>query len=713
MSQSTLKHKFKVQKVSYTADTDTTLNIKKRKDQIIYSGQTNRENVNLSFAQGSEINTANNLFVSDRSTFLEANRIVDLEADIFNGASFSSEIDTFLLTDIFTEETITQPAKPLFYQHLINRDRYDPNNPGHAIVSIEILDTDFKILTEITDVLVADTSYNDLGYGAIFNNLQNSFEERFSLPVVYYVKYAIRRGVLVFNYVELLNNIPVYREATFEDLDETSTLKSSRKTYILEESGSGDFTVTISRNTTHAVLQRTTARIKINKPSLRDTGTAWFVSISNGKFFSDLPNKSQPVKYEIAEFDSQTFSPYFPYKTVTQESAVSFESNLYKLAHQNITVDQGQGFNVLIEVRDADGETTHAFSTDPLLLNTAFNSDINYTDGLRSIDQLTGFIDIKTKLDKDNQVLVTYIYEEKEYEFTEVNFNPANNRDVVNETVVIYVLPQTTELERTLFYLRLDKSGKIIHSSQAEYGDAMGTDISTRMENGFYYNKESDLGEMSFIDRYTVESASITADTAMALILGEIYVGESSSIEDVTLIDIRIRGGGILPADRATIIQKNFESLWNWDIGYWDGYPYPGSASYMVEIPCETLTTASGVFSLQEARAIIEEHTALGVYPAIRTYGISPVVSGVNITTSGVTLDWTYHGPGVTYNIYMATAGAGPYTKQNPVEVAGVEYTISGLANGTHYWFFVSGSTEDGHECLDADDRYVVEIQTI
>ena len=128
MTQSALKHKFKVQNVPYTQNTDVTLNIKKRKDNILYTGQSHTGNVNLAFAQTKAINSADNLFISDRSTSLEANRIIDLESDTFTGASFSSEVDTFFLTDIFTEETTTQESTPLYFQHLISRDNYNPDN---------------------------------------------------------------------------------------------------------------------------------------------------------------------------------------------------------------------------------------------------------------------------------------------------------------------------------------------------------------------------------------------------------------------------------------------------------------------------------------------------------------------------------------------------------------------------------------------------------
>lgn len=58
--------------------------------------------------------------------------------------------------------------------------------------------------------------------------------------------------------------------------------------------------------------------------------------------------------------------------------------------------------------------------------------------------------------------------------------------------------------------------------------------------------------------------------------------------------------------------------------------------------------------------------------------------------SGNVTLDWHMDSSAATYNVYYGTSSTS-LTKHNSSPVISAQYTISGLTNGTTYWFSVSG----------------------
>src|SRR5688572_29051560 len=126
MSYDQLFHKFKVAKVSGQNDTDVFQNIRKRKERIVYSGQTTPENINLAYLEAQTVDSDHNLFVSDRSGSIPGNRVQVTDPATFSATSYLTETSAFLLTDEFTVATPSLGATPLFYKHLIPTSRFTP-----------------------------------------------------------------------------------------------------------------------------------------------------------------------------------------------------------------------------------------------------------------------------------------------------------------------------------------------------------------------------------------------------------------------------------------------------------------------------------------------------------------------------------------------------------------------------------------------------------
>ncbi len=74
------------------------------------------------------------------------------------------------------------------------------------------------------------------------------------------------------------------------------------------------------------------------------------------------------------------------------------------------------------------------------------------------------------------------------------------------------------------------------------------------------------------------------------------------------------------------------------------------------------------------------------------------VVTSAGVASSRVTVSWAAN-PEATvngYNVLVANAAAGPYTKHNASTITGLNYNVDGLTNGTTYWFAVRAQGSDG-----------------
>jgi hypothetical protein len=318
--------------------------------------------------------------------------------------------------------------------------------------------------------------------------------------------------------------------------------------------------------------------------------------------------------------------------------------------------------------------------------------------GIRSIGYVDGILDIVgVSLESDYVITSTYYFEEKQYEFTDIDFNPINNLDILQQRVFLFIDPETA-LEtkaQTLYYGIVDKKGQVIESNWSSFDNTTQT-LSTG-ETLYYEAVPSFItpGSYSiFVDDYSVEGSGVF------LILGDISVEANSSVDDANIFDVRIRGGGIREDRLAAAKEKNAEVCWYWDVGHWDGVPYPETATYFVEVPAEIFSGAGGTLTQKRAKELIDKHTAFGVYPIVKAYGIDPIMTSVIPYTTSIYLSWSSYGSDVSYNVYYSLDGD-YWVKSNgsvlPDAAGGNTYTITGLeTNVLYYVAVVGGKTING-----------------
>ena len=741
MSLSVGGHKFKVSQVPFSAEVPCRVNVKKRREKVVYRALSDNDNINIEYLIGNTISPDDNVYISDRSTSLVQNRVPSAD-DITTEttSSFTLNVDQFLVTDIFTSPTPTQPSQPLFYVHTLENFNSTVDNFAYKeLISIEFANYDLQS-TELSAYVLDSTT------GEFFNNLENSYNEDTGEANVTFIKYAVRTTLTNSSTIEvfheLLDNEPIYQEASFDDIDEFGILLPSVKRYLIDELlGGTQFLITMPSKQVYAYKELPESRIRLLPPTATSVSDLWNVRVTNGKFITSLNYTStvfRNYKYQIAEFDSQTFTPYPPYKSQVEETATWITPGLCQVA-KNVVDDVNLNFYVDVIVLSRTGTVKYAYSTDPQKIGTLYGiSSVSYTAGILSVDQPNGFIELSGTTRDDDEILVSYVTKEEEYEFTSLDFNPVSNLDILNQRIVLYISPEsvgTGSLDRSLYYLVVDPLGKIIYSSQADE-NAAGLDPATQKllaedfdttgtpTHTFYYDKTSttaglasrasgvnpsSVEDFSFIDKYTVESQLFSSLTTVSgttlenltengrfLVLGDVYVGESQRPTAFTEFDVRIEGGGIKDDQVTDALAEQPEAAWYWD--FIARRPYPATTAFYVEVPQTLLSTHGGRFTRSEIKTLIDKHMQLGGYAALNTYGVDPTVTGVSTSSGSALIAWPSYGSSTTYAIFQSKNIDGPFSQYNNVTYndrsAGNCVLMTGFIPNTKYYLEVRATKD-------------------
>ncbi len=632
-----------------TTDVDLILNVYRRQESILYKSSHSIEAANVAYVSSKPVISTSAMHIADKSQSLIANHIEKLDApvNIENLSEYDVPTDKFVVTDVYIEDISGTPV-PLFFKHILSTATL----PRVAYSDITI-DSDYKLTAvEVLDInfepVQLDNIKIDWDEGVIYNNLVSSFDQTNSRATIYYLRYSIKDADgLITSYVELVSNQNIFTMATLDDLDDTlQIIDDGRKVFLIEEQESS-LHVRLPALGNYSFQLLDNARIHILPPPQSDIQDPWNVIITNGKFFSSIGGTT--YKYSIPEFINQGWDPTMPYKTVTDEDAEYISQSLVKVRRSNVyDVPVSSGYIDLL-VYDAEDAGVAAFSTDPtkegtVAINSQFYQMWNREErvGIRSVDAKAGILDIDgLDLRSDYKLRSYYSYEETDYEFTSVDFNPVNNPDILAKFVSIFVDPDTdtTAKNKTVYFTITDKSGKVVRSNLPFFdNDNELIQTNDNVWREAYLARRpsyaSPVGSILFMSQYTVVGSGVF------LPLGDIYVSEDSHPQRSTVIDTRVRGGGIKEDEIEAVRVLQPELEWYWDLGFWDGIPYPGSASMYVEVPASVLEVAGGTLKTNEVRAIVDRHTAAGVYTIAKAYGIDPVISGVVPASGQLTISW-------------------------------------------------------------------------
>jgi hypothetical protein len=393
-----------------------------------------------------------------------------------------------------------------------------------------------------------------------------------------------------------------------------------------------------------------------------------------------------------------------------------------------------------------DPTATFYITKDRVLTDTYYEKDI-----IKSVDSSGGFILLEKPIDTSLTAYVSYRYEEKFLTYRDINVNSTINPDVLDTKIVMYIVPEKSaanKLTQSIFHIQVNEAGNIIDASQsAEYIAHIGKNaaasfdtikdetlltfdaytgyeleiltgmnagrkvpvasynpvtkvvtLSVAMQDpiaeGVQYRINKKYESYSYFDEaenstynYMGWKDNYTSSPNYYVILAEMFAVQTLSPRDIEMLDIRIRGGGLRKDEVQNALEIQDEVQWYWDVGYWDGQPYPGMGAIIVEIPRGVLEESGGAFTRPQVEDIVRTHMAEGCHPIIRYYDRSTLITVVDPGNSKVYLEWQDVEAGF-YNVYF---GTGPNSMQLYRSVSGaiLEIEVEGLENGKTYYFKV------------------------
>ncbi|BCT30492.1 hypothetical protein [Bacillus velezensis] len=113
----------------------------------------------------------------------------------------------------------------------------------------------------------------------------------------------------------------------------------------------------------------------------------------------------------------------------------------------------------------------------------------------------------------------------------------------------------------------------------------------------------------------------IQQSNPMYLLLAKLQVRENGSIDDVVVMDARVRGGGISESLSVKTIEDRVKGKQRyWDIGNWDGKAFYRNGVLVINLPKSILTEYGGTLSEEFVRESIDKHIAYGTYYILEWY---------------------------------------------------------------------------------------------
>lgn len=328
------------------------------------------------------------------------------------------------------------------------------------------------------------------------------------------------------------------------------------------------------RSTKWTVKYNDTAKIRLLPPYNDSYTLPWYPRISVGAFSQDY--RGRKFNFYIPEYNLQTWSALYgmPFKDLKSAAVSVKDTNLLQLPRYPI---HWNGDNLI-------------FYNDGSPLSNFIIEDIDVNNGL---------VYIKPGSFPNGNITVDYTYLENNFIYPYLNINAHFNQNpsLIDKFVVFYLLP------------------------------AEGT-IAVKNNRTVYHKIADNLQEA--IDSIEIENSDIPI-----AIIGAYAIQQVLSSDRVTILDTRVLGGGLVGEDLKspvhivdTVFTLNTDSKVKpiedtyvdaksfWDIGNYDGEPYPGAASVVIKVP-DYLKDAH---SSSTIKSKVSKFISAGVYPILDYY---------------------------------------------------------------------------------------------
>lgn len=340
-----------------------------------------------------------------------------------------------------------------------------------------------------------------------------------------------------------------------------------------------DTGLAVRLSATYGVRYPNRSKIFSRKPPLHlTTADAWYPRVNTGKIRLNTANSVN--LYRIVEYDDQIFSPV--------HGAGFFD-----------VVDEEPTFSaprqVLLRYEDIVPESIRLQIGTAIQNNVILDYDVKA--GLLYLADGVGELPIK----------IDYTYSTTDLIYDRLNLNPvsAQNPDAACRFYVIYMIPE--KIER------------------------IGLSPESYTRTIFHTEAETLQEALDAVDAEAVEVG--TNRTLYPVVLAVFQITSDLDINQVKVLDVRTRGGGI----RGKPDPQQDESVFYTDIGHLDGEPFPADGPVVLEIPDSVLQTVAaslendadlvdkrfnepGNETRETIKGIARRYLAGGTYPLIKTY---------------------------------------------------------------------------------------------
>lgn len=659
--------------------------VQKRPERFIYSQHVRSGSVPIAYIENQELDSWKNIQVSNRTYGLPVNAPRVLSRRLgwmeVKSAAFSTEYKEVAITHV-TGVDNQGVKRPLFWKHILPDGVVEAS--VYSVQSGNKLDVDTGIK-------------KDLDAEVIYTNYRNFFDPDTGAYQLFYVVSTDGDGN---SHHELLNPVPVVREATWEDIDlTTGALKDGVEVYVRERSSSG-YTFYLSSGNTWYVRPIDLSLIQPVLPSGKDPDESWYMRFSYGDV-SGLAN-SEVRRYWLPEYDTQPFFPYKPYVYSPYRKMLWVNSRTLASTRKNLAIDPDENLHLTVFVWDSDGVLIRVLTTDDSLDGTRYSdTDVFYeSDKILSWDNEDGFIALGIDLLPSWEFDASYFYEANDLEYTGVSLNPIENPDALKYMYVYYIVPNVDEDDQAIHHLVVDQAGTIIDCSQS--AGSSYPNLQLRNSDGTWnpdtiigMTYASDQHTDTFLDQYTV---GYNNDHAY-YVLAEVVVVDTSIVEDMEVIDVSRRGGVIDQDSFASAVQANPKILQS-RLGYGEsGQEVPENGVMVVQVPLSLTEDYGGELTEDQVKELVRTHLPEGCVVVLRWEYPASTLTGTSSTAGQVQLSWTWEGPSLTYSLYRRASPINEWelvtTSSNPAEGT-ITYTDT-VTSGETYYYGVR-ITQDGVE---------------
>jgi hypothetical protein len=313
---------------------------------------------------------------------------------------------------------------------------------------------------------------------------------------------------------------------------------------------------------------------------VEDSSAYWIMFTDYGGFevlppYGDLPNDpwyvriNYPLNPLPLEYGMQLFDPKLPYMFASWVPGVVYKNNVIQFERKDISFDGIHFPDVL--VYSSDYQLKYALAGSPYRgYEYPWRQNQIIPAG---IEPYSATVQTLVALDTTDIVFGFYNYAEYKILYTDLDVNPFTNPSVRNMEISFIYNPNGPVANKVIYHQVVDP--------------LTGEQVAPA------YDPLSTTGPES------------------PQVFGYVVPGAEVSVGSYTIQDARVRGGGLIPTSQDIPQAANF-----WDLGYWDGKPYPIGGGLVIYLPTSIEQRFTPGQLLAKAQAIVP----MGVLPVVRFY---------------------------------------------------------------------------------------------